>query len=122
MAREDTERSADLLQAVERYYHAMVTADETTLRALFEPRATIMGHFEGEFQWLTLDDFVAEAKSLVGQHGAHDTRLESLRMDGDIASVSVSGRYAGAWIVDHLLLVEIDGTWIITSKSFHVRS
>lgn len=122
MASDGSRRTADILQSVERYYHAMVSADEDTLRALFEPRAPIMGFHEGAFLWLTLDDFVDETKSLVGQHGPHETRLESLKIDGDIATACVSGRYAGFWIVDHLLLIEIDGTWVITSKSFHVRS
>lgn len=122
MASDNSKRTASLLQVADRYYHAMVNADEETLRALFEPRAPIMGYYEGEFIWQALDDFVDETKSLIGQHGPHETRLESLKIDGDIASVCVSGRYAGVWVVDHLLLIETDGAWVITSKSFHVRS
>lgn len=122
MASDDPKRIANLLQVSERYYQAMVNADEKALREIFEPRAPIMGYYEGEFLWQTLDEFIDEAKSLVGQHGTHESRLESLKIDGDIAAVGVSGRYAGHWIVDHLQLIEIDGKWVITSKSFHVSS
>lgn len=80
-----------------------------------------MGHFEGAFQWLDLEDFIAETKTLIGQHGTVEHRLESLKIDGDIASVCISGRYAGVWIVDHLLFVERNKAWQITAKSFHVR-
>ena len=122
MVKPEPERSASVLQVAHRYYNAMVHAEEGELRQLFEPRACIAGYFEGEFQWLTLDEFIAETKTLVGQHGKLEFCFESMKLDGDIASLCVSGRYAGFWIVDHLLLIEKDKEWIVTSKSFHVRS
>ena len=49
MARDSSARAADLVQVCEQYYHAMVTGDEGALRALFDPRAPIAGHYEGAF-------------------------------------------------------------------------
>jgi hypothetical protein len=109
-----------LTQIARRYYDAMVGGDEGELRKLFDRRAAIVGHFQGEFLWLGLDGFIVEAKSLVGQHGEETCSVQSVRVDGDIATVAVLGRYAGLWFLDHLSLVEVDGHWMITGKSFHV--
>jgi hypothetical protein len=115
----ETDVSA-VLESARRYYRAMVAADEAELRHLFDSRAPIMGHFEGEFQWLDLDTFIEETKGLIGQHGEERYAIESIRIDGSIANVAVAGQYAGLWIVDHLTFVAIDGAWKITAKSFHV--
>ncbi len=104
----------------ENYYQAMVSGDAARLRGLFDARAPIAGHFEGRFLWLTLEEFIAEAVGLVGQHGPERCQVESPRIDGDIAFVAVGGQYAQLWLVDHLLLVRVDGGWKIAAKTFHV--
>lgn len=121
MANRNPDRSIAVIDMADRYYWAMVTGDETDLRVLFDPRASITGHYEGEFLWQDLESFIAETQSLKGQHGKQECRVESVRVDGDIAVVCVSGRYAGLWFTDHLLAIEEDGRWVITSKSFCVR-
>jgi hypothetical protein len=109
-----------ILDTATRYYRAMVAGDEDELRRLFDSRAPIVGHFQGEFQWLGLDAFIEEAKSLIGQHGEEGCSVESIRVDGDIATVTIRGRYAGLWFLDHLSVVEVNDRWTITGKSFHV--
>lgn len=111
----------------EDYYRAMVAGDEARLRALFDPRAPIAGNYEGAFQWLDMDAFVAEAGGLVGQHGSEACRIEAVRLDGDTAVVTVAGRYAGLWFVDQLAMVKALGgeagrgeRWLIAAKVFHV--
>jgi len=104
-----------------RYYSAMVAGDRVALHALFEPRAAIVGNFDGAFLWLDLEAFVVETESLVGQHGKEDYRVESLRMDGDIATVAVRGRYAGLWMIDHLSAIRVGADWKIVGKTFHVQ-
>ena len=109
-----------IMETATRYYQAMVTGDEKELRRLFDSRATIAGHYQGEFQWLGLDAFIYEAKSLIGQHGEEECSVDSIRVDGDIATVAMRGQYAGLWFLDHLSIIEVDGRWTITGKSFHV--
>lgn len=109
-----------IVEIGERYYQAMVAADEATLRALFDARAPIVGYFQGEYLWFSLQDFIDEAISFVGQHGTEHCRVESLRIDGDIAFVAVGGQYAQLWMVDHLLLSRGSDGWKIVSKTFHV--
>lgn len=109
-----------IMDTATRYYWAMVAGNEEDLRRLFDSRAPIAGHYEGEFQWLDLDAFVDEAKNLIGQHGEESCSVESIRVDGDIATVAIRGRYAGLWFLDHLSLVQLNDCWRIISKSFHV--
>jgi hypothetical protein len=112
--------TAAILETATGYYRAMVTGDEAALRRLFDSRAPIAGHYQGEFQWIGLDAFIDEAKSLIGQHGEEGCAVESLRIDGDIATVAIRGRYAGLWFLDHLSIVRVDDRWTITGKTFHV--
>ena len=109
-----------LMEIAEGYYRAMVAGDADGLRELFDPRAPIVGHFEGEFLWQDLESFIAETKSLIGQHGEETCTVESVRVDGDIASVAVRGRYAGLWFLDHLAAVRVGDRWRITGKTFRV--
>jgi hypothetical protein len=101
------------------YYRAMVVGDEGALRALFDPRAIIVGNYEGAFLWQDLQAFVDETRGLAGQHGKEDCFVESLRVDGDIATVAVRGRYTGVWFADHLSFVRVGGVWKIVGKTFH---
>lgn len=103
------------------YYRAMIAGDRSALHSLFEARAAIVGNFDGSFQWLDLETFIAETESLVGQHGKEDCSVESLRIDGDIATVAVRGRYAGMWMIDHLSAVRVGTDWKIVGKTFHVE-
>jgi hypothetical protein len=111
-----------IVEIGDRYYWAMVAADESALRALFDARAPIVGYFQGQFLWMSLQDFIDEAISFVGQHGTEHCRVESVRIDGDIAFVAVGGQYAQLWLVDHLLLSRVSDDWKIVSKTFHVVS
>lgn len=108
-----------IVEVGESYYQAMVAADEAKLRVLFDDRAPISGHYQGQFLWMSLQDFIDEAISLVGQHGNEHCRVETVRIDGDIGFVAVGGQYAQQWLVDHLLLVRSAGGWKIVSKTFH---
>lgn len=122
MANRSSDPTLAVVETAERYYRAMVAGDRNALRNLFDPRASIIGHFEGEFLWQDLDRFIDEAESLVGQHGEQECRVENTRVDRDIATVCVGGRYAGLWFVDHLSMIERNGLWVIVCKSFNVVS
>jgi Putative lumazine-binding len=103
------------------YYRSMVAGDEGMLLRLFDPRAIIVGNYEGAFLWQDLQAFIDETKGLIGQHGKEECRVESLRIDGDIGTVAVRGRYMGMWFLDHLSAVRVGGDWKIVGKTFHVE-
>jgi ketosteroid isomerase-like protein len=48
----DTTDVQAVVATAKRYYTAMVSGDAAALRDLFDPRAPIAGHFEGQFTWL----------------------------------------------------------------------
>lgn len=118
----DTADMAVLPDLAVSYYSAMVAGDEGTLRRLFDPRAIIVGNYEGAFLWQDLEAFIEEARGLAGQHGKEECRVESLRVDADIATVAVRGRYTGLWFVDHLSFVRVGSVWKIVGKTFHVEA
>jgi len=91
----ETGDGSTIQEIAERYYRAMVAGDEVDLRELFDPRAIIVGNYEGAFLWLDLQAFIDETKVLIGQHGKEECRVESLRIDGDIGTVAVRGPLCG---------------------------
>jgi len=105
----------------ESYYRAMVAGDRAALSVLFDARAATVGYFEGAFLWVDLEAFISETESLVGQHGKEECSIESLQVDGDIATVAVRGRYMGMWFIDHLAAVRVGADWSIVGKTFHVQ-
>ena len=116
----ETADAQAIVEIGERYYQAMVAGNEAALRALFDARAPIIGYYQGQLLWLSLQDFIDEATSLVGQHGPERCQVETHRIDGDIGFVAVAGQYAQAWLIDHLLLSRGSDGWKILSKTFHV--
>ena len=40
------------------YFKAMVDGDEAELRRIFHPQAPVIGHWEGEFEFASLDQFI----------------------------------------------------------------
>lgn len=104
------------------YYDTMVAGDEDGMRAVFDARAPIVGHFEGALLWQDLDAFIAEAKGLIGQHGREECTIRRAEVIGDTALAVVGGRYAGLWFEDQLAMVRIEGTWRVVAKTFHVAA
>ncbi len=51
-----------ITQTVTDYVHAMAYADEGLMRDVFDPRANIVGTYEGETEWLSLEDFVDQMR------------------------------------------------------------
>ena len=104
------------------YYETMVAGDEAGMRNIFDPQAPIVGTMDGEFIWDSLDAFIEESKNLVGQHGEITSRIESLQITGDMALVTVGGRYWKRWFTDQLAMVRESGepgVWRIHAKSFY---
>ena len=122
MVNQRSDPSVEAAKTAERYYQAMVAGDRDALRDLFDPRASIIGHYEGEFLWQDFDSFIEETETLAGQHGLEECRVENVRVDGDIATVCIGGRYAGLWFIDHLSMIDHNHRWVIVSKSFNVSS
>lgn len=103
------------------YYDTMVAADEAGIRRVFDPRAPVVGHFQGQFMWASVDEFIDETREFFGKHGQLESRIEHVELHGDTAYAVVGGRYAALWFEDQLAMVKIDGTWRVVAKTFWVK-
>lgn len=118
---DDKSDKAAVRELAQAYYDTMVACDEAGMRRVFDARAPIVGHFDGEFQWQSLDEFIAEARDVVGRHGKEESRIERVDIHGDTALAVVGGRYAQLWFEDQLAMVKVDGTWRVVAKTFWVK-
>lgn len=107
-----------ITQTVTDYVHAMAYADEGLMRDVFDPRASIVGTFEGEIEWLSLEDFVDQMRKSERGLPDHDPAFEIMGIDkeGDSASVKLTTRFDGMDFYEYLSLLERDGSWSIVHK------
>jgi hypothetical protein len=110
---------AAVTETVRAYYEGSMAGDAAQLGRAFHPRAWIVGNEHGELYWATVDEYVAECKSLVAQAGPHEWRIEALSFVGDTALVRLVGQFAGVWYSDDLSLLQIEDAWRIVHKTFY---
>ena len=112
-----------ITQTVTDYVHAMAYADEGLMRDVFDPRASIVGTFEGATEWLSLEDFVDQVRKTERALPDHDPAFEILGIDkeGDSASVKLTTRFDGMDFYEYLSLLEHDGNWTIVHKLYHIK-
>lgn len=103
------------------YYEGMIAGDEKLLTGAFHPRASVVGNYQGELEWQTLDEFVVECREGAEEAGPSAWRLDGLSVEGDTALVRLGAQYAGEWYSDDLSLLRIDGTWRIVHKTWYVH-
>src|SRR6201988_1978742 len=53
---------AAVTEVVLAYYDGMMAGDEMRLARAFHPRACIVGNYQGQLEWQTFEEFVAEGK------------------------------------------------------------
>ena len=121
--REDDPMPQTITQTVTDYVHAMAYADESLMRDVFDPRASIVGTFEGEIEWLSLEDFVDQMRKSDRGLPNHDPAFEIMGIDkeGDSASVKLTTRFDGMDFYEYLSLLERDGNWSIVHKLYHIK-
>jgi len=116
---EDVAAVTDVARA---YYEGMVAGDEALLSRAFHPRACIVGNYQGELEWLTLEEFVVECKEGAGAAvGPSLWRLDGLSVEGDTALIRLGAQYAGEWYSDDVSMLRIDGVWRIVHKTWYVH-
>jgi len=116
---EDIAAVTDVARA---YYEGMIAGDEALLSRAFHPRACIVGNYQGELEWLTLEEFVAECKEGSGTAvGPSAWRLDGLSVQGDTALIRLESQYAGERYSDDLSMLRIDGSWRIVHKTWFVH-
>ena len=103
------------------YFKAMVDADEAGLRRVFHPKASVIGHFDGELEFAGLDDFIASTPQAKTGNKPFDYRVDGIVLVGDTAVITVGGYCYGRWFTDHLSMLKVDGAWRIVAKTFYAH-
>ena len=113
---------AAVTEVVLAYYDGMMAGDEVRLARAFHPRACIVGNYpQGQLEWQTLEEFVAECKEAAGGARAYEWRIDGLSFQGDTALVRIGNQFAGDWYSDDLSMLRIDGVWRIVHKTWYVH-
>jgi hypothetical protein len=115
--------SETIAQTVSDYVQGMTYADASLLREVFDPRASIVGNYEGATEWLSLEDFIHQIRSNDQGLQEQQQEFEILGIDktGDTASVKLTTRFAGLGFSEYLTLLERDRNWTIIHKLYYVR-
>ena len=103
------------------YVTAMLDADEVAIRRIFDPRASVIGHDDGEFQFANLDVFASGLADAKTGDQPFDYRIEGLTLVGDTAVVTVGNYCYGSWYTDHLSMLRVDGAWRIVAKTYYAH-
>lgn len=103
-------------QTVNDYVQAMNDGDASLLREVFDPRASIVGNYEGATEWLSLEDFIHQIRS--AGEGLSDHQIIGIDRTGDTASVKLINNFAGIGFSEYLSLLERNKNWTITHKVY----
>ena len=108
---------------VRNYVEGMVFADEVLLRHAFHPACRIIGHYHGELEWASLDDFISaiKAEGPAAKEVKPFWEVLSLDVTGDAAAVKVTDDYLGMRFTDYLSLLNINYRWVIVNKLYYLN-
>ncbi|MDM8349365.1 nuclear transport factor 2 family protein [Pseudomonas sp. sp1636] len=106
---------------VRNYVEGMVFANEALLRTAFHPSCRIIGHYHGELEWLSLDDFISAI--IAEGPAAKDVKpffeIHDVNITGDAAAVKVIDDYIGMRFTDYLSLLKINQRWMVVNKLYY---
>ena len=110
-------------QVMQNYMDGTYNANIDQLKSVFHEKAVMNGYLGPECVMATPAAFVediASAPSMASQGDAYHAEIESIRVEGNVASVVVSetGFRGSATLVDFFHLIKVDGEWKVISKLF----
>ncbi|WP_339459513.1 nuclear transport factor 2 family protein [Pseudomonas sp. EA_105y_Pfl2_R69] len=106
---------------VRNYVEGMIFADEALLRQAFHPSCCVIGHYHGELEWLSLDDFISaiKAEGPAAKDVTPFWEMDDIDITGDAAAVKVRDDYIGMRFTDYLSLLKTDHRWMIVNKLYY---
>lgn len=104
---------------IEHYLNGHITGEAAYMRLAFHADARIMSFRDGKLHALTVDQFAARFQ---GQPAADEAqrvrRVEFFEVTGNAATAKVVLEYPDVTFTDYMVLLQIDGEWKITNKTF----
>jgi Putative lumazine-binding len=114
-----------LWEAVERYFDLMFDGDVTRFDQVFAESAVLHGLREGSLRRLPAKDYKAALANNPSPKAKNAPRHQEILLIDFAAPtqamVKVRVRIDALQYLDYLSYHRIDGTWLITAKSFHVE-
>jgi hypothetical protein len=118
--------TSELTGAVQRYFDLMYDCDTSAFNGVFRQTAQLHGFREGEMtMWpaQTYKDILAKRESPKSLGAAREEKILLIDFASpDQALVKLRVRINTAVFIDYLTYHRINGTWLITSKAYHLES
>jgi len=122
----DDQRTNELTRAVQRYFDLMYDCDTSRFDQVFRETAQLHGFREGEMtMWpaQTYKDILAKRQSPKSLGAPREENVLLIDFASpDQALVKLRVRINTAVFIDYLTYHRINGSWIITSKAYHLAS
>ncbi|MEI5667976.1 nuclear transport factor 2 family protein [Bosea sp. CCNWLW174] len=117
---------AELTEAIETYFDRMYDCDTSRLEQTFAPTAQLHGFRDGKLMAWPMQvyrDILDKRQSPKSVNAVREDEILFIDFASTTqAMTKVRVRVNTMVFVDHLTWHRIDGTWLITSKGFHVVS
>lgn len=108
-------------QTVTDYLEGMIYGEPARLREAFHPGAIQAGHFKGNYEFLSAEQFIEslENETMQPPGSAYSADIISIDRTGDTAVAKVSNSCFGTDFIDYLTLIKDNGRWQIICKAFY---
>ncbi len=109
-------------QTVEHYFKGMYHGDVERLKKAFHPQALVIGYFDGNLAFNSLDQFLGfiKAAPVPSEKGEdYDMQIVSMDITGAVGTVKVADLYQGRRFTDYLSMLKEGDNWVIINKAFH---
>lgn len=120
-AEREEEVPKGIRMAVEDYLRGAYDGDRQRLERAFHPECHIVGFLGGKYLDEAAPDFIGrlvdEESEAAGGH-AYDKRILDARWTDDTAAVTAENLVRDWRAIDYLLLMQIDGRWVIRNKIY----
>ncbi len=112
-----------VLEAVDRYFHALHRGDVAGLAEAFHPLGSYATASAGELRHLSVPDYLEVVRGRASPLSLGDAAsyaITSVQVAGDCAAVvTLRSAMMGRHFEDFLNFVRVDGSWRIIAKVFH---
>lgn len=108
---------------IENYMNGTYQADIEKLKGVFHEKAVMNGYLGPDCLLADPSGFIADiagSPSMASNNDPYQAEIESIRIEGNVASVIVSetGFRGEGTLVDFFHLIKVEGQWYIISKLF----
>lgn len=114
-----SEDVAGITKALDLYVAAAVKGDSNVAKPAFAPAATMSYNENGKLVTVPISELYA----YFDKTGPHDAayKIESIKVAGDVAIVSIDSKFGKTAFDDMFTLVKDGDTWKIVSKVYHIK-